>query len=152
MANQPTRRAVRERVVWFTARCLVSGADCESAFDGLCERLRAPLEVRDLAVLLCRCREGIRSAQQSEAPALLALLKSADAFRRAQRFEELIAVARLAEPVSAAGVQCARAALSAALAVDAAKIARNAESTAAISAAIDAARIAAIPRGGTGEP
>ncbi len=76
--------------------------------------------------------------------ALLALLKNADAFRRGARFEELLRAAALAEPETAAGAQRARAARTAAGAVDAGAIAQNSSSTAEIAAKIDAARLAAI--------
>ncbi|HYI87462.1 MAG TPA: multifunctional CCA tRNA nucleotidyl transferase/2'3'-cyclic phosphodiesterase/2'nucleotidase/phosphatase [Burkholderiales bacterium] len=113
----------------------------EAQVNALCDRLRAPNEVRELALTACRCRNKLASATPE---ALLDLLKTADAFRRPERFAELLQVARLAEP----GVDTARIerALRAATAVDAGEIAKRA-SGADIARLIDAARVEAIGRG-----
>ena len=138
-AQQAAPLAVRFGVLaWFAQSA------GEKELGALCERLRAPVEVRDLAVLVCRCRDGLRAAAQADAAALLDLLKRVDGLRRARRFEELLAVALLAEPATAAGAQRARHALAAAAAVDAGAIARTAPTTAQLTAALDAARRAAI--------
>ncbi len=114
------------------------------AFRALCDRLRAPVDVRELAVLACRCRDGLRGAQSGDAAVLLGLLKNADAFRRGERFEALLRAAALAEPETIAGATRARAARIAAARVDAGAIARNAGSTGEIAANVDVARLAAI--------
>jgi tRNA nucleotidyltransferase (CCA-adding enzyme) len=103
----------------------------------LCERLRVPNEERELAVAVARCREllGAREAQ-----ALLELFKRADAMRRPERFAQLLAAARLAEP--ARDCSLLEKALAAALGVDAGAIARA--SSADIGARVEAARAAAI--------
>jgi len=134
-APLPARFAV---LAWF------AGADCESGFDRLCERLRAPVEVLELALLACRCRDGLRQAGGADAVSLQALLKLADAFRRATRFELLLAVAVFAEPAIEIAAQRLRTALAAAAGVDAGAIARGSPSKSEISGAIDAARITAI--------
>ena len=134
-APLPVRFAM---LAWF------AGEDCEAAFTALGKRLRAPMEERELALLVCRCREAIAAAGHADAAELLALLKRADAFRRKERFEELLLAARLAEPAVVMGAERARAALRAAAAIDAGAIAGNATSPAGIAAAIDAARLAAI--------
>ena len=125
-------------LAWF------AGEACESLFAALCKRLRAPVEVNELAVLVCRCRTGLRSAASADAPALLALLKRADAFRRTERWEDLLSAASLAAPEIAPGLARLRRALAAAAAVDAGAIARSAPSPGEIAARIDAARIVAI--------
>jgi tRNA nucleotidyltransferase (CCA-adding enzyme) len=155
----PTRAAVFETLgraaaaqaplaVRFAALAWFSSAQGKdggvSAFRALCDRLRAPVDVRELAVLACRCRDGLRRAQAGDAAVLLALLKNADAFRRGERFEELLCAAALAEPETLAGATRARAARIAAAAVDAGAIARNAGSTGEIAANVDAARLVAI--------
>ncbi|HVJ25829.1 MAG TPA: multifunctional CCA tRNA nucleotidyl transferase/2'3'-cyclic phosphodiesterase/2'nucleotidase/phosphatase, partial [Burkholderiales bacterium] len=61
----------------------------------LCDRLRAPNEVRELALTAHRVRDKLKSATPED---LLELLKRADAFRRPDRFAELLEAARLAEP------------------------------------------------------
>ncbi len=114
------------------------------AFRALCDRLRAPVDVRELAVLACRCREGLRKAASGDPAVLLSLLKNADAFRRAARFEALLQAAGFAEPGTSAGATRARDALAAAGAVDAGAIAQNAASTKEIAENVDAARLAAI--------
>jgi tRNA nucleotidyltransferase (CCA-adding enzyme) len=125
-------------LAWF------AGTDCEAAFSALGARLRAPMEERELALLACRCRAGIGEAAHADAAALLAVLKNADAFRRKERFEELLLAAALSAPETAAGAQRLRAALSAAAAIDAGAIAGGARSPADIAGAIDAARLAAV--------
>jgi tRNA nucleotidyltransferase (CCA-adding enzyme) len=130
-------------LAWF-CEAKDSEQNCEAAFRALCDRLRAPTEVRDLAVLICRCRERLRDADEASPTALLALFKTADAFRRAARFAELLSAAALADPQTLGGAQRIRTALHAAAAIDAGAIARSASSPAAIAAGIDAARLAAI--------
>ncbi len=142
-------RAAREAAplpVRFALLAWFAGADCEAAFSALGNRLRAPMEERELAILVCRCREGIAQAAHADAVEQLALLKRADAFRRKERFEELLLAARLAEPEVVAGAGRARSALRAAAAINAGAIAGNAASPSAIAAAIDAARLEAVGR------
>jgi tRNA nucleotidyltransferase (CCA-adding enzyme) len=110
----------------------------EAQVNVLCDRLRAPNEVRELALTACRCRKKLAS---STPEALLDLLKTADAFRRPERFAELLQVARLAE----SGVDTARIerALRAAVGVDAGEIAKRATGS-DIARLIDQARVEAI--------
>jgi tRNA nucleotidyltransferase (CCA-adding enzyme) len=111
----------------------------ESAIGALCERLRAPNDVRELALTAARVRDKLRRTKPEE---LLDLLKTADAFRRPERFAELLEAARLAEPK----LDTARAerALRAAASVDAGAIATKASSPKEIGKLLDAARIQAI--------
>lgn len=106
-----------------------------------CERLRVPNEVRDLAVTAGQVRQKLKS---STPEGLLELLKRADAFRRPERFADLLEAARLAEP----GVDIARIerALKAAAAVDAGAIAAKAPTPVQIPQLIDEARLEAIGR------
>ncbi|HWA39533.1 MAG TPA: multifunctional CCA tRNA nucleotidyl transferase/2'3'-cyclic phosphodiesterase/2'nucleotidase/phosphatase [Burkholderiales bacterium] len=114
----------------------------ENAVEDLSENLKAPNEVRELAVVAARVRRILR--ERNPAPeALLELLKRADAFRRAERFDELLSAARVAEPAfDAARIDAAR---RAALDVDAGAIAR-ANPPERVARAIDEARLAAIAR------
>jgi tRNA nucleotidyltransferase (CCA-adding enzyme) len=107
----------------------------------LCERLRAPNEVRELALTVHRVKDKLKSASPQ---ALLELLKRADAFRRPERFAELLEAARLAEP----GLDTGRIerALKAAAGVDAGAVAAKASTPAQIPQLIDEARIKAIGR------
>jgi tRNA nucleotidyltransferase (CCA-adding enzyme) len=107
----------------------------------LCDRLRAPNEVRELALTANRVKDQL---ERSTPDGLLELLKRADAFRRPERFAELLEAARLAEP----GIDTARIerALKAAAAVDAGAVAAKASSPAQIPQLIDEARLKAIGR------
>ena len=113
----------------------------EVEVSALCERLRAPNEVRELALTANRARDQLKS---STPQGLLELLKRADALRRPERFAELLEAARLAEP----GLDTARIerALKSAAAVDAGAIAAKAPAPAHIPQLIDEARIKAIGR------
>jgi tRNA nucleotidyltransferase (CCA-adding enzyme) len=114
----------------------------EPEVTAVCERLKVPNEVRELALLACRNRLALRAAPQSTAAALLELLKRTDALRRPERFGQLLEVARLASP----GLETARPerALAAAAAVDAGAIAAQAASLAEIPRLLDEARCRAI--------
>jgi tRNA nucleotidyltransferase (CCA-adding enzyme) len=114
----------------------------EPEVEAVCERLRAPNEVRELALLACRNRVAVRAAPQATAAALLEILKRTDAFRRPERFSDLMQVSRLASP----GLETGRLerALAAAIALDAGAIAAKAGSPAEIPRLIDEARVRAI--------
>jgi tRNA nucleotidyltransferase (CCA-adding enzyme) len=111
----------------------------EGEVSALGERLRAPNEVRELALTACRSRKKLAA---SNAEGLLDLLKTADAFRRPERFAELLRVAQLAD----AGIDKARIerALRAAAAVNGGAIAAKASSPDQIPRLMDAARLEAI--------
>ena len=107
--------------------------------ESLSSRLRAPNEVRELALTASRCRHKLRDSTPA---GLLQLFKTADAFRRPERFAELLQVARHAD----AGVDPARIerALRAAAAVDAGAIAAQAATPKDIPSLVDQARVKAI--------
>jgi tRNA nucleotidyltransferase (CCA-adding enzyme) len=111
----------------------------EPEVEALCERLRAPNEVRELALAACRNRALLRGSTPER---LLELLKRADAFRRPERFAELLELARLAEP-DIDTLRLERA-LRAAAAVDAGAIAAKAGSPPEIARLVDEARVKAI--------
>jgi tRNA nucleotidyltransferase (CCA-adding enzyme) len=115
------------------------GEDVMRAF---CDRLRVPGDPRELALAVCRCKGRIVAASSASARELLDLLKSADAFRRPERFSALLRTARLAHP----GLATTRieAACAAARAVDAGGIARSAPAPTRIAELVDAAREQAI--------
>jgi tRNA nucleotidyltransferase (CCA-adding enzyme) len=112
----------------------------EAQTTSLCDRLRVPNDVRELALASSRNRERLRAVPGASPQALLELLKGADAFRRPERFAELLQVARLL----GADAQRAERALRAAAAVDAGAIAARAATSAEIPQLIDEARVAAI--------
>lgn len=110
----------------------------EPRVNALCERLRAPNEVRELALAACRSRKKLANATPE---GLLDLFKTADAFRRAERFAELLEVAQRADPaIDRARIERA---LRAAVAVDAGEIAKRATGS-EITRLIDEARVRAI--------
>jgi tRNA nucleotidyltransferase (CCA-adding enzyme) len=118
---------------------LLAWALAEDEVDTLCRRLKVPNEPRELALLVSRNRDRLQSANQAGAGDLLELLKRTDAFRRPERFAELLEVARLA----AHGTDFARLekARAAAAAVDAGAIAQRGGD---IAKAVDEARLQAI--------
>ncbi len=118
----------------------------EAAVRETTEKLRAPNEVRELAIVASRCAVALRDAYRAGAGALLAVLKGADAFRRRERFAELLDAARIAEPVEPmqAGAGRLIRALTAAAGVDAGALARDAPSAADIPVRLDSAREKAI--------
>ena len=116
----------------------------------VCERLRAPLECRDLAVLVARDHGNAHRALELRPATVLDLLERADALRRPERFEAFLAACAAdfhgrdgykEKPYNQA--MQLRLALAAARGVDAGAIARQVE-PAAIPEAIRQARIAAI--------
>jgi tRNA nucleotidyltransferase (CCA-adding enzyme) len=111
----------------------------EAEVKALCDRLKVPNEERELALLACRVRGLLGAASPA---GLLDLLKRADAFRRPERFADLLEAARLAQP--GFDPSTILRALQAAAAVDAAAVARGAPAPAAIPALLDQAREQAI--------
>jgi tRNA nucleotidyltransferase (CCA-adding enzyme) len=112
----------------------------ENEAASLCERLRVPNEVRELALAASRNRERLREVPGASPQALLELLKRTDALRRPERFAELLEVARL----SGADAQRAGKARRAASEVDAGAIAARAAASTEIPKLLDEARVAAI--------
>ena len=110
----------------------------EAQVESLSNRLRAPNDARELALTAARCRGRLHA---TTAEGLLELFKVADAFRRPQRFAELLDAAQAADAhLDRARIERARAAASA---VDAGSIARTAQ-PADIARRIDEARLQAI--------
>jgi len=108
----------------------------------LCNRLKVPNEERDLAMSLGACRNYLESARTASAPRLLELLTAGDAFRRAARFADLLAAARMADPkLDIARVERA---VQAARAVNAAEIAKKASSGRETEKLLREARVQAI--------
>jgi len=116
----------------------------------LSERFKAPGDCRDLALLAARHLDTIERTASLDAAALLALFEGCDAFRRPERFGELLAVAECLEYAKGGRAETPyrsgailRRALAAADGVDAAKIAAHSASG-EIPAELRRARIAAI--------
>jgi len=116
----------------------------------VCERLRAPLECRDLAILVARDHGNVHRALELRPATVLELLERTDALRRPERFEDFLAACAAdfhgregyaGRPYPQA--ERLRVALAAARGVDAGAIARQV-APAAIPEAIRQARVAAI--------
>jgi tRNA nucleotidyltransferase (CCA-adding enzyme) len=58
----------------------------------ICRRLKAPADCRDLALLAARHHGTIHQAKKLDAAALIDLFQSADAYRKPQRFRQLLEV------------------------------------------------------------
>lgn len=114
------------------------------ALESLAHRLKLPAAPRDLALLAARHANLIVDAEMLDADELLELLDASDAWRRPERFGDLIDAALIGEETAAAARPRLQKALAAAHAVDAGAIAKQAKSPAEIRDRIDRARLAAI--------
>lgn len=114
------------------------------AVQAFADRLRVPAACRDLALLAARHAHAIADAAEIDAESMHAILEAADAFRRPERFAELVMAALAGEadvePVQAR-LMCA---LDAAAAVDAGAIAKASAGSAAIGERVSAARLEAV--------
>ncbi len=145
-ASQQASLAVRFALLgWFMPD------DGEPRLRALCERLRVPNEPRELALVALRSRASLVAAERGTPRELLDLFKLADAFRRAERFAELLALARATDLSGKALERVARA-LAAAAGLDAGAIAAAAASSAEIPRRLDAARERAIGEALQGRP
>ncbi len=65
-------------------------ARSEDLVKALCQRIRAPRAYRDLAVLVARYHGNIHRAAELRAKTILKILRSADAFRKPERFDDFL--------------------------------------------------------------
>ncbi|MGB1557462.1 MAG: multifunctional CCA addition/repair protein [Oceanococcaceae bacterium] len=126
--------------------------------EAVCQRLRVPKECKELALKVCQWHLHAHRAAELRPETLLKALEGLDALRRPQRLEDFLAACTAdargrtgheKDEYPQAGIY--RAALKAALSVDAGAIARQAAGPTQIPEAIRKARteaIAALPRGG----
>lgn len=114
------------------------------ALEALAGRLKAPAACRDLALLAARHANTIVDASQLDAAALLELLDATDAWRKPERFAELITAALAAEPGTEGVRERLERARQAAAAVDAGAIAKAAPRPGEIRSGVRAARLEAI--------
>ena len=117
----------------------------------LCERLRVPVECRDLALIMAKQHGNIHRAAELRPGTIVQILQSADAFRKPQRYTRLLQACesdfrgRLGfeeRPYPQAARMAA--AFKAAAAVDAGVIAKQYEAPSRIKEAIHQARVAAV--------
>jgi tRNA nucleotidyltransferase (CCA-adding enzyme) len=114
----------------------------EDQVKALSERLKVPNEERDLALVAVRLKESLSAEKPKD---LLNVLKRADAFRRPERFAQLLQAATLVSPEFRK--EKLEKALEAAQSVDAGEIAARASAPSSISALLDRAREDAIAAG-----
>jgi tRNA nucleotidyltransferase (CCA-adding enzyme) len=106
--------------------------------------LKLPGAVRDLALLASRHANAIADAQALTPEGLLELMNSADAWRRPERFSDLLRAALADETQGAVTARRLESALDAAAAVDAGAIARNSSKPEAIREQLNSVRLQAI--------
>ena len=114
------------------------------AIEALAARLKAPAACRELALLAARHANTIADGDELDAAGLLDLLDATDAWRKPERFTELITAALAAEPGTEGVRRWLERARQAAAAIDAGAIARAAQSPGKIRSRIRAARLEAI--------
>lgn len=114
------------------------------AVDALTSRLKVPAACRDLALLAARHVNTIAEAEALPADAILELLNATDAWRRPDRFEELLRAAVAGEPDADRALARLRNARDAAASLDAGAIAKASGNADQIRARLNAARLEAI--------
>jgi tRNA nucleotidyltransferase (CCA-adding enzyme) len=122
---------------------LMRGLEPE-AIDALCAKLRVPAGCRDLALLTARHGHALADAAALEAGELFDVMEAADAWRRPERFRDLVEAALAGERDATPARSRLLRAHAAALAVDAGAVARTQSGAAAIKAAVAQARREAI--------
>ncbi len=134
------------------------GADQDASprlIANVCQRLRVPNDCRDLAIMVAReQRHLVDVAGIAGADAAITLFERCDAFRKPQRFAQLLQACASDDPACPAIIWWPQA-LAAARGVDAGQIAQSlamglATSPQAIPAAIHAARVAAVAAAASG--
>jgi len=136
----------REPRVRFAALCAGFRHQHASDLQSLCEQLRTPSAFRELALLSARLTEKAHLAHTLNAADLHALLKSLDAARRPERFNEflLAASANTSDPAHYPQAQWLRQCAASMTNIDAAQIAKSQPNKQTISTAIKQSEIAAI--------
>jgi tRNA nucleotidyltransferase (CCA-adding enzyme) len=114
------------------------------AVESLASRLKVPADCRDLALLAARHANTLLDAAELDAKSVLSLFSIVDAWRRPERFAELMAAAFAGEPDAALARKRLERARAAAAAVNAGEIAKASKGTADIRGNVDAARLEAI--------
>ena len=135
--------------VRFAVMCSSLGFE---AVRGLCERIRAPRDCLDLALLHAKLHRQFMRAGSLDSADLVELVRLADGLRRPEQFRALTEVVRFAVAGApgtidfAVAERCLNAALEAVRSIDAGAIARVAGNPASIQVALHAARQQAVTR------
>ncbi len=114
------------------------------AVESLASRLKVPADCRELALLAARHANTVLDAAKLDADSVLELLGAADAWRRPERFAELMAAVFAGEPGSGPARARLERARAAAATVNAGEIAKTSKGAADIRNNLDAARLEAI--------
>ena len=114
------------------------------AVESLSNRLKVPADCRDLALLAARYANTVLDAASLDAREVLELFNAADAWRRPERFAELLTAAFAGEPGAGAAQTRLERARAAAAAVNAGEIAKASRGASDIRGNVDAARLDAI--------
>jgi tRNA nucleotidyltransferase (CCA-adding enzyme) len=114
------------------------------AAESLASRLKLPADCRDLALLAARHANTVLDGAELDAESMLDLFNTVDAWRRPERFAELVAAALAGEPDAGPARARLERARKAAVAVKGGEIAKAGDDATAIRGNIDAARLAAI--------
>src|SRR5688572_19607232 len=114
------------------------------AVESLATRLKVPADCRDLALLAARYANTMLDAAELDAPDVLELFNATDAWRRPERFAELLVAAFAGEPGAAAAQARLERARAAAAAINAGEIAKASKSTVDIRGNVDKARLEAV--------
>jgi tRNA nucleotidyltransferase (CCA-adding enzyme) len=121
------------------------------AVESLTGRLKAPADCRDLALLAARHGNTVQDAAELDAQSMLDLFNTVDAWRRPERFVELVTAAFAGKPDAGLAQARLERARVAAVAVKAGEIAQASKNATAIRGNVDAARLEAIRRALEGE-
>jgi tRNA nucleotidyltransferase (CCA-adding enzyme) len=114
----------------------------------LSKRLRVPIDCRDLAVMTAREQATVGQAPVLDAEAIVSLFERSDAFRKPERFAQMLLAIECASPGHETHAPRLLQALEAARGVNAGEIAgRFGDNKAGIPAAVHAARVAAVSDG-----
>ncbi|MFC5549313.1 multifunctional CCA tRNA nucleotidyl transferase/2'3'-cyclic phosphodiesterase/2'nucleotidase/phosphatase [Massilia aerilata] len=117
----------------------------QGAITALAKRLRVPIDCRDLAVMTARELGVVKRTPALDAEAIVTLFERSDAFRKPERFAQMLEAAECASPGHETHAPRLLRALDAARSVNAGEIAgRFVENKAGIPAAVHAARVAAV--------
>jgi len=116
------------------------------AVQSLANRVKAPADCRDLALLAARHSNLVLDAVEEGAESVLEVFNLADAWRRPERFHDLMTSSFAAEPDAALVRARLELALQAAAAVKGGEIAKESRPVEAIRTNINAARLDAIRR------
>ena len=114
------------------------------AVESLAARLKLPADCRELALLASRHANTVLDAAELEPQSVLELFNETDAWRRPERFAELMTAAFAGEPDAAVAQKRLENARAAADAINAGEIAKSSKSPSEIRGNVDAARFAAI--------